>query len=68
MDELAKRAQMFMPNKLLIAGASVYPREWDYAKMREIADSVGALFMVDAGVVDSPFPQRIKHCEDRGRE
>jgi glycine hydroxymethyltransferase len=63
-DELAKRAQMFMP-KLLIAGASAYPREWDYAKMREIADSVGAVFMVDmahisglvaAGVVDSPFP------------
>lgn len=63
-DELAKRAHMFMP-KLLIAGASAYPREWDYAKMREIADSVGAVFMVDmahisglvaAGVVNSPFP------------
>lgn len=63
-DELAKRAQMFMP-KLIIAGASAYPREWDYAKMRDIADSVGALLMVDmahisglvaAGVVDSPFP------------
>jgi glycine hydroxymethyltransferase len=37
---------MFMP-KLLIAGGSAYPREWDYARMRDIADSVGAIFMVD---------------------
>lgn len=45
-DELEKRARMFLP-KLLIAGASAYPREWDYARMREIADSVNALLMVD---------------------
>ena len=54
---------MFLP-KLLIAGASAYPREWDYARMREIADSVGAKLLVDmahisglvaGGVVDSPF-------------
>lgn len=62
-DDLQRRAQMFLP-KLLIAGASAYPREWDYARMRAIADSVGALLMVDmahisglvAGkVADSPF-------------
>lgn len=62
-DEMEKRAKMFMP-KLLIAGGSAYPREWDYARMRKIADSVGALLMVDmahisglvaGGVVDSPF-------------
>ena len=45
-DDMEKRAKMFLP-KLLIAGASAYPREWDYKRMREIADSVGALFMVD---------------------
>lgn len=33
--------------KLIIAGASAYSREWDYAKIRQIADSIGALFMVD---------------------
>ena len=62
-DDLEKRAKMFLP-KLLIAGASAYPREWDYARMRKIADSVGALLMVDmahisglvaGGVADSPF-------------
>jgi glycine hydroxymethyltransferase len=45
-DDLERRAKMFLP-RLLIAGASAYPREWDYARMREIADSVGALLMVD---------------------
>ena len=45
-DDMEKRANMFMP-KLLIAGASAYPREWDYERMRQIADSVGALLMVD---------------------
>lgn len=33
--------------KLIIAGASAYSREWDYARMRKIADQVGAIFMVD---------------------
>jgi glycine hydroxymethyltransferase len=45
-DEMERRAKMFMP-KLLIAGGSAYPREWDYKRMRQIADSVGALLMVD---------------------
>lgn len=62
-DEMEKRARMFLP-KLLIAGGSAYPREWDYGRMRQIADSVGALLMVDmahisglvaARCVDSPF-------------
>jgi glycine hydroxymethyltransferase len=63
-DDMEYRAKMFLP-KLLIAGGSAYPREWDYKRMRAIADSVGAKFMVDmahisglvAGrVADSPFP------------
>ena len=62
-DDMEQRAQMFLP-KLLIAGGSAYPREWDYARMRQIADSVGALLMVDmahisglvaGGVALSPF-------------
>eukprot|EP00566_Odontella_aurita_P014497 CAMPEP_0113567056 /NCGR_PEP_ID=MMETSP0015_2-20120614/23064_1 /TAXON_ID=2838 /ORGANISM="Odontella" /LENGTH=541 /DNA_ID=CAMNT_0000469409 /DNA_START=75 /DNA_END=1700 /DNA_ORIENTATION=- /assembly_acc=CAM_ASM_000160 len=62
-DDMEGRAKMFLP-KLLIAGGSAYPREWDYARMRRIADSVGALLMVDmahisglvaAGVAESPF-------------
>ena len=45
-DDMQKRANMFLP-KLLIAGGSAYPREWNYKRMRDIADSVGALLMVD---------------------
>lgn len=33
--------------KLIIAGASAYSREWDYARIRQIADQIGAIFMVD---------------------
>merc|ERR1712232_312745 len=45
-EELRKKALLFRP-KLLIAGASAYPREWDYAAMRRIADEVGALLLTD---------------------
>lgn len=45
-DDLEKRAKMFLP-KLIIAGGSAYPREWDYARFRRVADSVGAKLMVD---------------------
>lgn len=49
--------------KLIIGGASAYSREWDYERMRKIADSIGAIFMVDmahpagliaAGLLDNP--------------
>lgn len=49
--------------KLIVGGASAYSREWDYKRMREIADKVGAIFMVDmahpagliaAGLLDNP--------------
>ena len=61
-DEMAQLAQQHKP-KLIIGGGSAYSREWDYARMREIADSVGAIFMVDmahpagliaAGLLDNP--------------
>lgn len=45
-DEMEKLAREHKP-KLLIAGGSAYSREWDYERMRKIADEVGAIFMVD---------------------
>ncbi|MFC0282972.1 serine hydroxymethyltransferase [Camelimonas abortus] len=64
MDEVARIARAEKP-KLIIAGGSAYARHWDFARFREIADAVGAYFMVDmahfAGLVaggahPSPFP------------
>ena len=61
-EEMERLAQEHRP-KLIIGGGSAYCREWDYARMRQIADSVGALFMVDmahpagliaAGLLDNP--------------
>lgn len=43
MDETARREHP----KMIIGGASAYSREWDYARMRKIADEVGAILMVD---------------------
>ena len=63
-DSLRQRAEEVRP-KILIAGASAYPRFIDYQKMREIADAVGAWLMVDmahvaglvaAGVHPNPVP------------
>ncbi|MFV0592986.1 MAG: serine hydroxymethyltransferase [Draconibacterium sp.] len=62
-DEMEALAIEHKP-KLIIGGASAYSREWDYKRMREIADKVGALFMVDmahpagliaAGLLDNPL-------------
>jgi glycine hydroxymethyltransferase len=64
MDAVAKLAEEAKP-KLIIAGGSAYPRAWDFKRFREIADSVGAYFMVDmahfaglvaGGVHASPVP------------
>src|ERR671916_245775 len=64
MDEVASLAREHKP-KLIVAGGSAYSRFWDFARFREIADEVGAFFMVDiahfAGLVaggahPSPFP------------
>lgn len=61
-DEMERLALAHKP-KLIIGGGSAYSREWDYARMRKIADEVGALFMVDmahpagliaAGLLDNP--------------
>ncbi|KAJ3296005.1 Serine hydroxymethyltransferase, cytosolic [Borealophlyctis nickersoniae] len=45
-DQLEKNASLFRP-KLVICGASAYPREWDYARLRKIADQHGAYLMAD---------------------
>ena len=45
-DEIARLAQTHRP-KLIVAGATAYPRQIDFARMRSIAKLVGALFMVD---------------------
>ena len=44
--EMRSLAEAFKP-KLLIAGASAYPRDWDYAQMRGIADSVGTMRVIE---------------------
>lgn len=60
MEEVALRERP----RLIIGGASAYSREWDYARMRKIADEIGAIFMVDmahpagliaAGLLDNPL-------------
>lgn len=45
-DEMEQLALQHKP-KLIIGGGSAYSREWDYKRMRDIADKVGAIFMVD---------------------
>lgn len=61
-DEMERLALECKP-KLIVGGASAYSREWDYARMRAIADKVGALLMIDmahtagliaAGLLDNP--------------
>lgn len=62
-DEMERLALENNP-KLIIGGGSAYSREWDYARMRAIADKVGALLMIDmahpagliaAGLLDNPI-------------
>jgi len=61
MEEVAKKERP----KMIIGGASAYSREWDYKRMRKIADELGAILMVDmahpagliaAGLLDNPLP------------
>ncbi len=61
--EMMEKVALEEKPKLIIAGASAYSREWDYARMRTLADKIGAIFMVDmahpagliaAGLLDNP--------------
>ena len=65
-EEMEDKARAEKP-KLIIAGASAYSREWDYARIRKLADEIGAIFMVDmahpagliaAGLLENP----VKHA------
>jgi glycine hydroxymethyltransferase len=65
-DKVAETARKEKP-KLIICGASSYSRDWDYARLRAIADEVGALLMADIshpagliakGLLNNPLP----HC------
>lgn len=62
-EEMEEKARAERP-KLIIAGASAYSREWDYARFRKVADEIGAIFMVDmahpagliaAGLLENPL-------------
>ncbi len=62
-EEMEEKARAERP-KLIIAGASAYSRDWDYARFRKVADEIGAIFMVDmahpagliaAGLLDNPL-------------
>src|SRR5918992_1507809 len=64
LDQVERLAHEHKP-KVIVAGGSAYSRFWDFARFREIADAVGAFFMVDiahfaglvaGGVHPSPFP------------
>lgn len=60
MEEVARRERP----RLIVGGASAYSREWDYARMRRLADEIGAILMIDmahpagliaAGLLDNPI-------------
>lgn len=62
--DMMERVALAEKPKLIIAGASAYSREWDYARIRTLADRIGAIFMVDmahpagliaAGLLDNPL-------------
>jgi glycine hydroxymethyltransferase len=65
-DMMEAQAKLHKP-KMLICGASAYSRDWDYARIRKIADSIGAIILADIshpagliakGLLNSPF----EHC------
>ncbi len=65
-DKVEATAKAEKP-KLMICGASAYSRDWDYARLRAIADSIGALLLADishpAGLIAKGFlNDPIKHC------
>ncbi len=66
MDNIAKLAEQHKP-KLIIAGASSYPRKINFARFREIADSVGAYLLADVShysglIVSNLFPSPFPHA------
>jgi glycine hydroxymethyltransferase len=60
-DQVARLAREHKP-KLILAGASAYPREIDFAKFAEIAKEIGALLMVDMAHIAGPIAAK-KHAD-----
>lgn len=65
-DELERKAKEVKP-KLIIVGASAYSRDWDYARVRKVADEVGALILADishpAGMIAAKLLNNpLEHC------
>lgn len=65
-DMIAKQAREVKP-RMIVSGASAYPRFWDYAKLREIADEVGAYLVADIAHVAGPVaaglhPDPVPYC------
>jgi glycine hydroxymethyltransferase len=67
LDEVAKLAARVRP-KMIVTGATAYPRLWDFAAWRGIADSVGALLLADVShisglIVGGVHPDPVPHCD-----
>lgn len=58
-DKLAENAKLFHP-KLIICGGSAYPREWDYKRLREIADENCAYLMSDMAHISGLVAAKVK--------
>ncbi len=67
LDQIARQAREVRP-KLIVTGATAYPRFWDFAAFRRIADDVGALLMADVShiaglIVGGVHPDPVPHCD-----
>lgn len=65
-DEFAAAAEAHKP-KIIVSGATAYPRQFDFKRIREIADSVGALHMCDMShysglIAAGEYPSPVPHC------
>lgn len=66
-DEFARLAEEHKP-KMIVSGATAYSREFDFAKIRQIADSVGAMHMCDMShysglIAAGEYPNPVPHCD-----
>jgi glycine hydroxymethyltransferase len=67
LEQIARQARAVRP-KLIVTGATAYPRFWDFAAFRRIADGVGALLMADVShiaglIVGGVHPDPVPHCD-----
>jgi glycine hydroxymethyltransferase len=67
LEQIARQAREVKP-KLIVTGATAYPRFWDFAAFRRVADDVGALLMADVShiaglIVGGVHPDPVPHCD-----